>query len=69
MAQRMVRNCGVMHMRRKGIKRTKEKFYVVEEEIAIVEENKYLGCVVDEHGRCRRMVEERAKAGAVALSD
>ena len=24
---------------------------------------------VDEHGRCRRMVEERVKAGAVALSD
>ena len=40
-----------------------------EEEIAVVEEYKYLGCIVDEHGRCRRMVEERAKAGAVALSD
>ena len=40
-----------------------------EEEIAIVDEYKYLGCVVHEHGRCRRMVEERAKAGAVALSD
>ena len=61
--------CGVMHMRRKGIKRMEEKFYVGEVEIAIVEEYKYLGCVVDEHGRCRRMVEERAKVGAVALSD
>ena len=61
--------CGVMHMRRKGVKRTEDKFYVGEEEIAIVEECKYLGWVVDEHGRCRRMVEERAKAGAVALSD
>ena len=28
--------CGVMHMRRKGIKRMKEKFYVGEEEIAVV---------------------------------
>ena len=56
-------------MRRKGIKKMEEKFYVGEEEIAIVEEYKYLGCVVDEHGRCRRMVEERVKAGAVALSD
>ena len=35
-----------------------------EEEIAIVEEYKYFGCVVDEHERCRRMVEERAKAGS-----
>ena len=33
--------CGVMHMRRKGVKRTEEKFYVGEEEIAIVEEYKY----------------------------
>ena len=40
-----------------------------EEEFAIVEEYMYLGCVVDEHGQCRRMVEERAKAGARALSD
>ena len=36
--------CGVMHMRRKGVKRTEDKFYVGEEEIAIVEEYKYLGC-------------------------
>ena len=61
--------CGVMHMRRKGVKRTEEKFYVGEEEIAIVEEYKYLGCVVDERGRFRRMVEERAKAGTGALSN
>ena len=40
-----------------------------EEEFAIVEEYKYFGCIVDEHGQCRRMVEERVKAGAVALSD
>ena len=40
-----------------------------EEEIAIVEECKHLGCVVDEHERCKRMVEERAKAGAGDLSD
>ena len=32
-------------MRRKGVKRMEEKFYVGEEEIAIVEEYKYLGCV------------------------
>ena len=61
--------CGVMHMRRKDVERTEEKFYVGEEEIVVVEEYKYLGCVVDECGQCRRMVEERAKAGARALSD
>ncbi len=33
--------CRVMHMRRKGVKRTEEKFYVGEEEIAMVEEYKY----------------------------
>ena len=42
-----------MHMRRQGVKRTKDKFYVGEEEIAIVEEYNYLGCIVDEHKRCR----------------
>ena len=61
--------CGVMHTRKKGVKRVEDKFYVGEEVIAIVEEYKYLGCVLDEHGRCRRMVEERVKAGAVALSN
>ena len=30
--------CGVMHMKRKGVKRTEEKFYVGEEEITVVEE-------------------------------
>ena len=33
--------CGVMHMRRKGVKRTEEKFCVGEEEIAVVEEYIY----------------------------
>ena len=30
----------------------------------LVEEYKYLCCIVDEHGQCRRVVKERAKAGA-----
>ena len=29
----------------------------------------YLGCVVNEYLSCRRLVEERAKAGAKALND
>ena len=61
--------CGVMHMRRRGVKRTGEKFYVESKEIKVVEEYKYLGCVINEHLGSRRMVEERAKAGARALSE
>ena len=44
-----------------------EKFYVGGKEIGIVEEYKYLGCVVDEHVECRKMVEERGKARASCL--
>ena len=61
--------CGVMHMRRKGVRRTDKKFYVRGEEVRVVEEYKYLGCVVNEHLQSVRMVEERAKAGAGALGD
>jgi len=56
-------------LRDKRDKRSEGKFYVDEEEIAVVKEYKYFGCVVDEHGHHRRMVEERAKATARALSD
>ena len=35
----------------------------------MVEEYKYLGWAVDEHLQCMRMVEERGKAKARALSD
>ena len=38
-------------------------------QIGVVEEYKYLGCVVNEHLQGMRMVEERAKAGAKALGD
>ena len=64
-----VEKCGVMHMRRKGVRRTDKKFYVRGEEVRVVEEYKYLGCVVNEHLQSVRMVEERAKAGAGALGD
>ena len=58
-----------MHLRRKGVKRSEERFHVRGEEIKVMEEYKYLGCVVDEYLSNVRMVEERAKAGAKALSD
>lgn len=65
-----VDKCGIMHMRRKGsrVKRTEETFYVGDEKIGVVEEYKYLGCVVDEHLQCMRMVEERGKAGACTFN-
>ena len=34
-----------------------------------MEEYKYLGCMVNDQLNCARMVEERAKAGAKALSE
>ena len=40
--------CGMMHVRRKGVKKTEEK-YVGGDEIEVVKEYKYLGCVVNEH--------------------
>ena len=64
-----VEKCGVMHMRWKGVKRSDERFQVGGEEIKVVEEYKHLGCVVDEYLSNVRMVEERAKAAAKALSD
>ena len=64
-----VEKCGVMHLRRKGVKRSDKRFYVSGEEIKVMEKYKYLGCVVDEYLSNVRMVEERAKAGAKALSE
>ena len=59
----------MMHLRRKGVKRSDKRFHVGGEEIKVIEEYKYLGCVVDEYLSNVRMVEERAKAGAKVLSD
>ena len=64
-----VEKSGVMHMRRRGIKRTGETFFVNYEDINVVAEYKYLGCVVNEQLNCSRVVEEMAKAGAKAMSD
>ena len=58
-----VRKSGVMHMRRKGVKRTVERFYVSGKEIGVVEEYRYLGSVVNEYLANVRMAEEKGKAG------
>ena len=57
-----------MHMRRRGVKRMGEKFYVVSKEIEVVKEYKYLGCVINEQLGSRRIIEKRAMAGVRALS-
>ena len=59
----------VMHMKRKGVKRTVERFYVGGKEIGVAEEYKYLGRVANEYLINVRMVEERGRAGVKALSD
>ena len=64
-----VETCGVMHVRRKGVKRTEVKFYVGGDEVKVVEEYKYLGCVVNEHLQSTKVAEERVEAGARALGD
>ena len=58
-----VEKCGMMHLRRKGVKRSDEslRFHAHGEEIKVTEECRYLGCVVDEHLSNVRMVEERGK--------
>ena len=56
---------GVMHMRVRGVKKTGKKSYVDSEKIEVMEEYKYLGCVINEQLGSRRMVEERVKAGAI----
>ena len=61
--------CGVMHIRKRGVKRTEEVFDVDGERIKVVEEFKYLDCVITEQMGSKRMVEERARAGSRALSD
>ena len=60
--------CGIMHFRKRRVKRSKEEFSVNGERVDLVAEYKYLGCVISEHLGSKRMLEERAKAGARALS-
>ena len=57
--------CGVMHIRRRGVKRTVSAFSVGGDMVRVVQSYKYLGCTVNEHVDCREMVGERAKARRV----
>ena len=64
-----VKKCGVMLIRKKGVRRTEEVFKVDGKRIEVVEEFTYLDCVVTKQMGSNRMVEERAQAGSRALSD
>ena len=63
-----VGKCGIVHFRKRRVKRSEEVFRVNGERIDVIAEYKYLGCVISEHLDGKRMLEERAKAGARALS-
>ena len=62
--------CGVMHIRRNGVKRTASMHIlsIGGERVKVVEGYKYLGCIVTEHMDFREMVRERAAVGRGALS-
>ena len=45
--------CGVMRIRRNGVKRTTSIFSVDGERVNVMESYKFLGCIVNEHVDCR----------------
>ena len=47
--------CGVMHIRRGGVKRTMSAFSVGGDMVRVVQSFKYLGCTVNEHMDCQKM--------------
>ena len=61
--------CGVIHFRSTGEERSKASFSVGQQAIRMVQEYKYLGCVVDEYMRYKSMIKPiaRARAGMKAL--
>ena len=65
---RNVGKCGIVHYRKRRVKRSEEVFIVNGERIDVIAEYKYLGCVISEHLDGKRMLEEKAKVGARALS-
>ena len=44
-----VAKCGIMHMRKKWLKRMGQRFVISGELMQNVTEYKYLGCVINEH--------------------
>ena len=51
-----VEKCGIMHMMKKGVKRSEQKFVMNGEVVQNVVEYKYLGCIINEHVESKVMV-------------
>ena len=56
-----------MHIQQKKIKRDDVQYVIDNNEIPMVSQYRYLGCVIDEHLEMNDMVEEKAVAGKRAL--
>ena len=61
-----VSKCGIMHMRKKGVVRSKMS-YSLGEDLPFVSNYKYLGCTVDEHLDLDDMVKDKGVDGKKAL--
>ena len=60
--------CGVMHIRRRSVRRTMSAFSVGGDMVRVVQSYKYLGCIVNEQMDSMKMVGDRANIGRGALS-
>ena len=57
-------NWKIMHVRKKGVKKSQQKFVVDGEAAWNVVEYEYLRCIINEYAECRFMVNCRTKVGA-----
>ena len=62
-----VSKCGIMHMRKKGVVRSKMSYSIGGEDLPFVSNYKYLGCTVDEHLGLDDMVKDKGVDGKKAL--
>ena len=58
-----VQKSGIMHVRKKSVRRCNVSYVVDGEETLYVSMCKYLSCVVDEHLALNEMVEDKAAIG------
>ena len=56
--------CGIMHVRKRPVKWSQQKFVVNGKAVQNMVEYKLLGCIINEYAECRVMVNYGAKAGA-----
>ena len=57
----------IMHMMKKGLKRSEQTIVMHEAAVQNVAEYKHLGCIINEHVENKVMVDLREKAGARSL--